>query len=913
MDMTSESMAKETWEALKQIFNDAAELPPQERSAYLDSACGEDLELRQKVEHLLAQDSQSGDFLVPVDVIQSPQPDFPSAPTEESPAVQEEVLQSLGKYDLLRELGQGGKGNVYLARQCDNGDQVAVKALLPFIRLSPVQQERFRREAKAASKLQHPGIVRVHEVLEVEEVPYLVMDYVDGEDLHKEIELLRAEQACTEERPEISRLTSRPGVSRFEAIALFVKQVAEALEHAHRRGVYHRDITPRNILLDRNFNPRILDFGQAKDLAEVTITQTGASEGTPSYMSPEQVRGHKEQIDHRTDIYSLGVILYELLTLRRPYQGEDTQQVFQNIVVGNPPKIRELNPRVPVDLETICMHAMDSDPDSRYATAEGLAEEIGRFIRHEAILTKPPTWVMQSFRYVRRNRLPLGAGVAATFGMVFAGIFAVHLNAQVRLSNQLETIETNYLEADHQNGEELERVFRGALELQKSSASISSSLRERIEQLIENIETNAEELAIQGLELLDKGTASRAGTPLHEYNMESAELLEQASTKLHWAASMLPHRVDLQKYLLSTATHPTLSVRDGGRLRTIDLSADSEDSHAPSLDAKIYLSVYDNQLKSDFRPVSILGDFPIDKKPVAAGYYRVLIVRKDGSFAEYSRVISNRLHEYVIHAYAENFEFDASNMSLIEPQKFNLNLYPSSEGPNAESFRRPIEIEPFYMDQDPVTNGEFRDFLIAMGRSGAKPWWPKNPGEDFLTKPVVRITWFEARDYAEWRGKRLPTLPEWQFVARGVEQKPWPLAKTMSDYFQGLGTELQRRKQVFDMPFLELLVGNWWKKHGWKYFSTKTDLEHAFPTDDGIRFLYGNVAEWTDTLHFDTYQRILNVDRRQRITAGIAASEWSNLPSPAMGLDLNRRHPINIEFRGTGFRCAKSAHPKISD
>ncbi|MEZ6186208.1 MAG: serine/threonine-protein kinase [Planctomycetota bacterium] len=290
--------------------------------------------------------------------------------------------ERFGRFEIKEELGRGGMGLVYRALDTDLGREVALKVLS--IELSGERDlERFRHEAALASKLRHPRIVGVYSYGEVEGRAYFTMPVVEGRSL-KEV------------------LASQ-GPFAPEAAARLLRQVAQAIDSAHQQRVVHRDLKPANLLLDPEGEPLILDFGLAKDLGrDVGLTQTGEIVGTPLYMAPEQVRG--QHLDHRVDVYALGVILYELLTATSPFRAETAGQVLHRILESTPHALRALRRDVPYALETVCLKAMARERMFRYQTAGELADDLGRFLDDGKVQARRPGLAARAVGFARSHR-----------------------------------------------------------------------------------------------------------------------------------------------------------------------------------------------------------------------------------------------------------------------------------------------------------------------------------------------------------------------------------------------------------------------------------------------------------------------------------------------------------------------------
>jgi WD40 repeat protein/tRNA A-37 threonylcarbamoyl transferase component Bud32 len=332
-------------------------------------------------------------------------------------------LGSLGDYELLEEIARGGMGIVYKARQKSLGRVVAVKMLLFGHRSGKDMAQRLRAEATAAASLQHPNIVAIHEVNEWDGQPFLVMDFIAGQNLNK----LNAE--CEVRNGEWLRRAAR-----------YVKIVAEAIHYAHERGILHRDLKPSNVLIDGNDEPRVTDFGLARRLeGDSGLTMTGQVLGSPNYMPPEQATARRGKVDRRSDVYSLGAMLYHLLTGRPPFGGEALTDTLDQVLNSQPMSPRLLNPSVPRDLETICLKCLDKQPDKRYAIAQQLAEELDRFLQGEPIQARPVSAPERFWRWCQRK--PATAASLATIALLLLIVLIGSPIALLRINRERKQAE----------------------------------------------------------------------------------------------------------------------------------------------------------------------------------------------------------------------------------------------------------------------------------------------------------------------------------------------------------------------------------------------------------------------------------------------------------------------------------------
>jgi serine/threonine protein kinase len=396
---SSSRLSSKQWERIGELLQSALEREPEERVPFLSGACGDDVPLLREVRSLLSSSEKAGDF------IERPELNVPAMAAALGLHGAEAGLKAgtvIGRYRIVRRIGQGGMGAVYEAEQENPRRTVALKFINQGL-VSSDQLRRFERESQALGRLQHSGIAQIYEAGTAEfghgPQPYFAMELIRGETLR--------------EYADQHRLSIR---ERLEMMA----RICDAVHHAHQRGLIHRDLKPDNILVDNSGQPKVLDFGVARmtnDDTKATLSGTGDGQllGTLPYMSPEQALADPLEVDTRSDVYALGVILYELLSARLPYPlSEKMHEALQTIREQDPARLSSINREYRGDIETIVAKALEKDKARRYASASELEADIRRHLRDEPIMARPPSAAYQLQKFARRHKA-LVAGTAAVF------------------------------------------------------------------------------------------------------------------------------------------------------------------------------------------------------------------------------------------------------------------------------------------------------------------------------------------------------------------------------------------------------------------------------------------------------------------------------------------------------------------
>lgn len=675
--------------------------------------------------------------------------------------------RKLGDFEIIREIGRGGMAAVFEARQISLNRKVALKLLPSHLSFSREAVRKFQREAEAGGRQRHPGIVAVHMVGEHEGQHYIAQELIEGgvtlEEKLKEF-LSRGEQP--------------QGYFRF--VADFVMKVTDALHYAHESGVVHRDVKPSNLLITKDGEPMVTDFGLAKIEDALALSRTGDFSGTPYYMSPEQAASKRFGIDRRTDIFSLGVTLYEMITLKLPFDGATSQEIFKKILLTDPSDPHKANPKVPRDLSTICLKAMEKLPDKRYQTMEELSDDLNRFLHGDVILARLAGPGTRCWKRVKRN-----PAVSATMSAAIVAILA--LIGYVLWSYPQIRQERNIAEAEKARALEAEKV---AEDRYNQIIRLSDVKR------LSDLEAEAEVLWPAYPEIIPRledwiARAEELLVRFPEHHRTRASLREEASydadrntifgdTETQWQYSLLDGLItDLQKLaekekgLLENVRDRlhfarTINERSLGDFRV--LWDEAIESIADELDCPQYEGLV-------IEP--IMGLVPIDRDPDSGLWEfahlqtgKIPIRDMEGKL-----LLTEEMGLVFVLIPGGTFNMGAVKPSLENPLG-SPNVDPMAnqdEGPVHE-----VMLKPFLLSKYEMTQGQW---FRSMGNNPSTYYPHSNylpsmkPGGEAIAvtylHPVEKVSWDDCVDVLRKLKLRLPSASEWEYAARAGTTTVW--------------------------------------------------------------------------------------------------------------------------------------------
>ncbi|MFO0977067.1 MAG: protein kinase [Planctomycetaceae bacterium] len=441
-------------------------------------------------------------------------------------------VRYFGDYELISEIARGGMGVVYKARQVNLNRIVALKMILTGSLATETDIQRFRAEAEAAAKLDHPGIVPIFEIGQHEGQHYFSMGYIEGQSLWQ----------LTKEGPLIPTVAAQ-----------LTRRIAEAIAYAHEKGVIHRDLKPANVLVDSTGEPRVTDFGLARRMeSDSGLTKTGSVIGTPSYMPPEQAAGRMHEVGILSDVYSIGAILYCLLSGRPPFQAATPAETMRQVLDQEPVSVAILNPEVPRDLETICHKCLQKDPANRYVSANALASDLGRWIRGEPVLARPPGIYYRLSKFARKHKWGLLAALATALALVIATIVSVRFAFKAQAALEVsEGDKRRALIAERVAQEESQEATKSRIraESEKEQAERARRVSEVVREFLADSLLQQSSASHQALYLSRFGSTARV-----QHDVTVRELLDRAAVEFSPAriAERFPDDSDAQCEILGT-------------------------------------------------------------------------------------------------------------------------------------------------------------------------------------------------------------------------------------------------------------------------------------------------------------------------------------------------------------------------
>lgn len=873
----------------------------------------------------------------------------------------------IGPYRLIRELGRGGQGVVYLAEDSRLHRTVAVKVLTAPALANAESVLRFQREAEVASRLNHPGICPVYDTGVSRSGPYLVMPYIEGETLAQRIKrrgtsatsplLLRIEtrrdasSGVQDETPPGKSTPSTPSDQEVAAVVRLIEEVASALHTAHEAGIVHRDIKPANIMITLEGHPVIMDFGLARDdRAEADhLTQPGDFFGTPPYMAPEQVGGSAGVCDRRTDIWAIGVTLYEALSGRRPFEAATRQRLFRQITTSEPQNLRKLNRAVSKDLGAVVGCALSKPRHTRYQDARALAEDLGRIRRREPILAKPPGPAVRLARWFERNPALAASVSLATLILVSGTFVALALAAQAReAANQAVAERIAYERlADLGRYEDLRAEFdelwppgqsmapamrrwidaaenllsrlpvhRKNLELLRDAAERKDSVRvdrrgaapgapgmleslraerERLEGWREKLGKGPHDgLAEKQRQEIDDRLFALAEV---ERAMEARHPIEIrysfASQEMQWRHDRLAELVALLDLLASSERYAVTVESMRLRLREADAIEQATMIDAAEAWERCLASLSSDEKYRDVQIGPQAGLIPIGRN--SQGYWE---------FLHWSSGEGTRLHDEEGRLLPE-----AGIVLILLPGGSFLMGSPEDEPGRAENENQHrVALEPFFIGKYEVIQAQWtrvmgsNPSLFGPGSTnGALP-----SGDGGPVHPVEMVSWLEATDFLRRLGLTLPTEAQWEFAARGGTGTAWCFGSKAGD--------LRGRANLFDAQ-------------GQAHVRQVEGI-HPVPWDDGYAFhspvdafganqfglhgIHGNVSEWCRDVWRSRYpaDSVIPGDAAEAF-AGLEESErvfrdgsWNH--PPGISRSATRNHlPSQSKVAFLGLRAAR--------
>jgi len=733
---------------IEDLFHEAMNIDPAERDRFLVEACADDPLLLKLIKSLIKTTYETG-ILSTTPIVDkfakiAARDELSSA---DSKTVTDPPFERLGKYKLIRRLGEGGMGVVYLAEQESLGRHVALKVIRSDRLGSPEIAARFSREARIIAGIQHPNIVTVHESGEEKGVHYFAMELLSGMGLDEKFH----QTASQNKKMPIPEFLD------------WLHEIANALSCAHEAGVVHRDVKPSNIRITPDNKAMLMDFGIARHLDLSTLTITGEFRGTPHYASPEQIKAKGRGIDARTDIYALGVTLYEGVTGRVPFVGETTEQVFHQILEVEPIPPRRLNPALSRDLNTIIVKAMEKEPARRYQSMVELADDLHRFRKNEQISAKPAGFGTRLWKRVRRNPT-----LSATAGVAFLALLALIVSLPwylVQITRERNTAEARYDEIIRlSDGKHLSQLLAEAREIWPAYPEKVPALKAwlgKADPLIQRIDRHKATLK----EWRKAARKSEEGSP-----KESVWIFDK--TEDQWKHDVLEDLVSGLAAFTNETSGTLKSVQD--RLRfaqtiygeSVEKFQQEWDDVIDAISDRQRCPIYDGLLITPQ-----VGLVPIGPDP-------------DSGLWEFAHLQTGQVPERGKDGGILLEEDSGLVLVLIPEATFDMGAMPPTRekplgapnvDPEATVTEGPVHtvtVNPFFISKYEMTQGQWLRF-IGNNPSRHGPQEAYGGKKHSLLHPVENVSWNDCSRVLWMLALRLPSEAEWEYVARAMTDTVW--------------------------------------------------------------------------------------------------------------------------------------------
>jgi serine/threonine protein kinase/formylglycine-generating enzyme required for sulfatase activity len=793
-------------------------------------------------------------------------------------AQRHEAGDQVGVFRLIEPLGQGAMGQVWLAQEQSGKRRVALKLIQPD-RLGPRSIEWFDREARAQAKVVHPGVVAMHMHGQVEGLHFIAQELVgNGWTLADSLSQYSSLDVLPEEY--------------FQEAALLVRTIADAMQAAHEAGVIHRDLKPSNILIADSGHPKVTDFGLARVTGDQTLSDRLSLAGTYMYMSPEQATAKSIGLDHRTDIFSLGVILYEILTLQRPFVGDTVVQIQEQIIWKDPPTPRALRSRVPEALSTICMKALEKRRVHRYESMRELSEELHRFLRKEPVKVKPPGPLRITEKWVRRHpTLAVGLAAGLTALLVISALLFNVSRLNVDLSREKNQAEQNLRDRKRLSDlKTLQDLEKRARHLWPARAALTDSLKEWIAQAEELVsrqevhETHLQRLREQALPVDEQSAEYQGAVNWQLLSSGKAEAVSNLEARIAESEQEIQGQEALE------ARDEVLLDKLGQQLEEDRIARDKILQQARDA-VRWRFGDSDTQWWHDTLAQLVEGLQRLGKRDLTTGSLASVRHRLGRARTIHSQTVENHIEEW------EEAIYDVANSDLygqleLEPQAGLIPLGPDLEsglwefihtetgthperdpateefimtpnsgivlvllpamgfvmGAQKENTEKPnydpyspevelhlheVQLSPFLISKYEMTQGQWQRV------AGNKPsyYGESDPrvGEAAPLHPVENVNWDQCRETLQRVGLELPTEAQWEYAARSKTSTTWNTGNAVMSLVESANT--------YGLEWAELNTSQPTDPYKDGYF-THAPVGSKEPNLFGLHDVHGNLFEW---------------------------------------------------------------------